>query len=134
MSSLDVQTIENVATVKSNSSAPPAFQNSSGTEIGELCRAWVCADTTTTPITVTGAFNVSSITDNGTGDITVNYTAPFEDTGYAVVSDGFISSTASWSYGYTTKTTSTSRFRFVTFTGGSAVLTDTASFSVVAFR
>jgi hypothetical protein len=71
------------ATVKSNSSSPPAFQNTSGTEIGTLCRAWVNFNGTGT-VAIRGQFNVSSITDNGTGDYTVNFTNAMTDANYIV--------------------------------------------------
>ena len=70
------------ATVKSNSSSPIAFQNSSGTEIGRMCRAWVNFNGTGT-VAIRANFNVSSITDNGTGDYTVNFTTAMVDTSYA---------------------------------------------------
>jgi hypothetical protein len=71
------------ATVKSNSSSPPAFQNSSGTQIGTLCRVWIQYNTITTT-TITGSFNVSSLTDNGTGDTTINFTNALSDANYCV--------------------------------------------------
>ena len=70
------------ATVKSNSSSPVAFQNSSGTEIGTMCRAWVNFNGTGT-VAIRAQFNVSSITDNGTGDYTVNSTTALADANYA---------------------------------------------------
>jgi len=73
-----------VATVKSNSSSPPVFQNTSGTEAGTLCRAWVNFNGTST-VAIRAQFNVSSITDNGTGDYTVNFTTALADANYSVV-------------------------------------------------
>jgi len=70
------------ATVKSNSSSPPAFQNSSGTQIGTLCRAWVNFNGTGT-VAINAQFNVSSITDNGTGDYTVNFSNAMSDANYS---------------------------------------------------
>jgi hypothetical protein len=72
------------ATVKSNSSSPPAFQNSSGTQIGTLCRAWVNFNGTNT-VAIRAQFNVSSITDNGTGDYTVNFTNALADANYSTI-------------------------------------------------
>jgi hypothetical protein len=63
-----------VATIKSQNTLPPAVQNSSGTEIGTFCRAWVNFNGTGT-VAIRASFNVSSITDNGTGDYTVNFSA-----------------------------------------------------------
>jgi len=72
------------ATVKSNSSSPPAFQNTSGTEIGTLCRAWVNFNGTGT-VAIRASFNVSSITDNGTGDYTINFTTALADVNYVTI-------------------------------------------------
>lgn len=82
-----------VATVKSNSSDPPAFQNTSGTEIGRLCRAWVNFDGTGT-VTIRAQYNVSSITDNGVGNYTVNLTTAMADTNYAVALGGSYNNSA----------------------------------------
>ena len=73
----------NVNTVQSSTSNPPIFKNSGGTVAGTLCRAWVNFDGTGT-ITIRDSFNVSSITDNGTGDYTINFTNEFANTNYCV--------------------------------------------------
>ena len=70
-----------VATIKSQNTLPPAVQNSSGTEIGTFCRAWVNFNGTGT-VAIRASFNVSSITDNGTGDYTVNFTTAMSDANY----------------------------------------------------
>lgn len=79
----------NVGTIKSISAAPPVFQNSSGTEKGQLCKAWVNFDGTfgTSPFTVSnggirGSFNISSVTDGGTGIYTINFTNAMGDSNY----------------------------------------------------
>ena len=48
-----------------------------------VAKAWVNFDGTGTPAIRRG-FNVSSITDNGTGDYTVNFTTAMADANYAV--------------------------------------------------
>ena len=48
-----------------------------------FCRAWVNFNGTGT-VAIRAAFNVSSITDNGTGDYTVNFTNAMPDANYAV--------------------------------------------------
>ena len=70
-------------TIQNDTSSPPTFRNSTR-EIGTLCRAWVNFDGTGT-VAIRASFNVSSITDNGTGDYTVNFTTAFADANYAVV-------------------------------------------------
>ncbi len=72
-----------VATLKSNSSSPPAFQNTSGTEIGKLCRAWASFNANAT-FAIRSSFNVSSITDNGS-DYTVNFANAMPDASYSIV-------------------------------------------------
>ena len=54
------------------------------------CRAWVNFNGTGTPA-IRASGNVTSITKNGTGDYTVNFTTPMPDANYAVpqgASDG----------------------------------------------
>ena len=51
-----------------------------------VCRAWVNFNGTTSAIRASG--NVSSITDNGGGAYTVNFTTPMQDANYCVNSVG----------------------------------------------
>ena len=77
-----------VGTIKSVSSAAPVFQNTSGTEIGQICKAWVNFNGTGT-VAMRDNFNVSSITDSGTGVYTANFTNAMANANYAsVVSTG----------------------------------------------
>jgi len=48
------------------------------------CRAWVNFNGTGT-VAIRGSGNVTSITDNGTGDYTVNFTTAMPDTNYATL-------------------------------------------------
>ena len=48
------------------------------------CRAWVNFNGTGT-VAIRGSGNVSSITDNGVGDYTVNFTTAMPDTNYSAV-------------------------------------------------
>ena len=75
------------ANVQNTGSGAPTFKNSSGTEIGQLCKAWVNFNGTGT-VAIRDNFNVSSITDNGTGDYTVTFTNAMSDTNYAVSGSG----------------------------------------------
>ena len=72
-----------VGTIKSASSAAPVFQNSSGTEKGQLAKFWVAFQGTGT-VTIESDFNVSSISDNGTGDYTINFDNSFSSNVYCV--------------------------------------------------
>ena len=72
------------ANLQNTGSGAPAFQNSSGTEIGQLVKAWVNFDGTGT-VAIRDDFNVSSITDNGTGDYTVAFTNAMANANYSVI-------------------------------------------------
>lgn len=93
MSSLQV---DNIQTYSSN---PPVIKNVSGTEVGTFCRAWVNFNGTGT-VAIRQSFNVSSITDNGVGDYTVNFTTAMPDANYsfagaiANTSDGWVGNLA----------------------------------------
>jgi len=63
---------------------PPQFNDGNGTQTGTLCRAWVNFNGTGT-VAIRASFNVSSITDNGTGDYTVNFTNALPDANYSCV-------------------------------------------------
>jgi len=70
-------------TVQSSTAATaPVFKDGNGTQIGTLCRAWVNFNGTGT-VAIRGSFNVSSITDNGTGAYTINFTNAMPDTNYS---------------------------------------------------
>ena len=58
------------------------WQNLDGTE-NYKCRAWVNFNGTGT-VAIRAAGNVSSITDNGTGDYTVNFTTAMPDANYSM--------------------------------------------------
>lgn len=55
--------------------------NASGSAPVYACRAWVNFNGTGT-VAIRASGNVSSITDNGTGDYTVNFTTAMEDTSF----------------------------------------------------
>jgi hypothetical protein len=74
-----------VATILSNTATtPPVFQDSAGTQIGTLCRAWVNFRGLGT-VSIDGAFNVSTVTDVGVGLYRVNFTNALPDINYASV-------------------------------------------------
>jgi hypothetical protein len=53
-----------------------------GIVAGQLCRVWVNFNGTGT-VAIRASFNVSSITDNGTGDYTVNFATALVDANFA---------------------------------------------------
>ena len=77
----------NVGTIKTLSSAAPVFQNTSGTEIGQLAKAWVNFNGEGT-VAIRDSFNVSSISDDGTGQYTVNFSNAMSNANYAVATAG----------------------------------------------
>lgn len=71
--------------IKSNSSSfnsPIAFQTSSGTENGQLARVWVNFNASGT---IRASFNVNTVTDNGTGSWTVNFSNSLTDANASVL-------------------------------------------------
>jgi hypothetical protein len=100
------------------------------------CRAWVNFDGTGTP-TIRASGNVSSITDNATGNYTVNFTTAMPDANY-----GF-SVTSGWNGAAASDETTagpinsggltTSSFRFFVTTGGGGAV-DVTFVSVQIFR
>lgn len=72
-----------IDTLKSSTTGAPVFQNTSGVEIGQLCKAWVNFAGSTG--TRNASFNVSSVTRNGVGDYTINFANAMPDANYAPV-------------------------------------------------
>ncbi len=50
-----------------------------------ICTAWVSFDGQTTPPTILDSFNVSSVDRAATGDYTVNFLTPMDNTNFIVV-------------------------------------------------
>ena len=53
----------------------------------QACKAWVNFNGTGT-VAIRGSYNVSSITDNGSGDYTVNFTTAMPDANYCTTHAG----------------------------------------------
>jgi hypothetical protein len=114
-------TVTGITSVSSNATNTPVILQDSSTGTN-TCRAWVNFNGTGT-VAIRASFNVSSITDNGTGDYTVNFTNAMPDANYSGCVNGmeFTTGLADWffspkrdsSYGTTFQTSS---FR-VTATG-----------------
>jgi hypothetical protein len=96
------------------------------------CRAWVNFNGTGT-VAIRASGNVSSITDNGTGDYTVNFTTAMPDANYNAVgisndgSGGSTSVSGVFTYG-----TTTFRFQTVDCSGNADV--DCANVNISIFR
>ena len=74
------------ANLQNTGSGAPAFKNSSGTEIGQLVKAWINFDGSGT-VSIRDDFNVSSLTDNGTGDYTLTFDTALANNDYALVTN-----------------------------------------------
>jgi hypothetical protein len=86
------------------------------------CRAWVNFNGTGTPA-IRGSGNVSSITDNGTGDYTINFTTAMPDANYSTVGTTGSPSVAHGIFMFVKGTgtaTTASNVRISTVTTGSA--------------
>jgi hypothetical protein len=112
---------------------PPTIQDSAGTQIGTFCRAWVNFNGTGT-VAIRASFNVTSITDNGTGDYTINFTTAMPDANYSVSGAAMIAvGSVALFFAPTTSAPTTSTLRVVT-TSSTFTLTDAAYTQVAIFR
>jgi len=113
---------------------PPTIADVNGVAIGTFCRAWVNFNGQGT-VAIMASFNVSSITDNGVGNYTVNFTNAMPDANYGITGftrrelAGFAAVVLS--AGSTdTKTTTTCQIR----TGFSATAGDQPENGIAIFR
>ena len=125
-----------VGTIKSVSSAAPVFQNTSGTEKGQLAKAWVNFNGTGT-LAIRDSFNVSSVTDVGTGQYGVNIQTAMANANYSVsVSDAHDQLAYYLMAGVrvrsdVTITTTYFQFEYLTFTDGN--FTDSEECNAIVF-
>lgn len=87
--------------------------NAGGSAPIHACRAWVNFNGTGT-VAIRASGNVSSITDNGTGDYTVNMTTALPDTNYCGTASGNLTSN-NYSYVAGVTPNSTSAFRITLY-------------------
>ena len=80
MSTLKVASIQSLA-----SNTVPLIKNSSGVEKGTFANAWLNMNGTGT-ISIRDSFNVSSITDLGTGYYRINFSLTFANNDYCFTS------------------------------------------------
>jgi hypothetical protein len=82
------------------------------------CRAWVNFNGTGTPA-IRASGNVTSITDNGTGDYTVNFTTAMPDANYVInVTGGFVTNDSRVAYSNANNNTASgARANFVSLLG-----------------
>ena len=98
------------------------------------CRAWVNFNGTGT-VAIRGSGNVTSITDNGTGDYTVNFTSAMPDSNYtiqyAVGDNGIASPGVAFAQ---TSTFSTSSNRVLTVRNDTGATVDVSYCGISVFR
>ena len=122
-----------VAQTLSNGSVSTSTANC----ISGSAKAWVNFNGTTSPGTINASFNVSSVTRNGTGDYTVNFTNAFANTNYATV--GSVKEDESTNTGGTSSfrlarfTQSTSAIRVASFAGNTGSLLNCIQVNVVCY-
>jgi hypothetical protein len=105
----------------------------SQTVISGSAKAWVNFNGTGT-VSIRASFNVSSITDNGTGDYTVNFTNAFSDTNYVITGTAMNSlASANLFFSPVTTAPSTTALRLITLSTGFS-FQDSLYVSVAVFR
>ena len=131
----DTQTLTNKTLTTPNIDSAQ-FATVSGTAPIYPCRAWVNFNGTGT-IAIRASGNVSSITDNGVGDYTVNFTTAMSDANYSVAGTAI---TASGNYAILSINSATSplttAFRVLSIqqSGGSPAPADLTYNNVAVFR
>jgi len=95
-------------------------------------KAWVNFNGTGT-VSIRESFNVSSITDNGTGDYTVNFDTALTDSNYSCVADGSTAGNTDGRHA-NPRSFSTTSVRITTKTGGGGGTTDLDTVTAAIFR
>jgi hypothetical protein len=98
-----------------------------------IAKAWVNFNGTGT-VAIRASYNVSSITDNGVGDYTVNFTTAMADANFTLVAiaNGFSSFEDNNAVRTSTRTTSSIAVRSIN--GAATANVDSAAFQVAIFR
>ena len=97
----------------------------------QICKAWVNFNGTGT-VAIRDDFNVSSITDNGTGDYTVNFTNALTDANYSI-SFGSGQSNLDVTENSADVIKSTTQLRILSQISSSSTIADNSSISVQIF-
>jgi uncharacterized protein (AIM24 family) len=108
--------------------------NPNGTE-NYKCRAWVNFNGTGT-VAIRAAGNVASITDNGTGDYTINFTTAMSDANYSgslTTGDASGTSLIAATNNFVAAPTS-SAWRILLFTRAAGTITDSPFVFAAVFR
>jgi hypothetical protein len=126
MSTLKTNTLSNVA-----GTASTAIENA----INGSAKAWVNFNGTGT-VAIRASYNVSSITDNGTGDYTVNFTNAMPDVNYSAVSGAGNGTGGAIQAGgvYSIAVPTASAIRMQVINGTGTAVTDATYVAVSIFR
>ncbi len=113
----------------------PNQLNASGSAPIYACRAWVNFNGGGT-VTIRGSGNVTSITDNGVGDYTVNFTTAMADRNYSVVGTSYqnVVTGYSFSVGISQTTAPTASAVRVLVINSQGTATDVAEVNIAIFR
>ena len=131
MSTLKVNTVQHNTSGFNN---VVQFTDGAGTENGTLCRAWVNFNGTGTP-SIFNDFNVSSISDEATGDYTINFSNALSNANYAVASiisvNGSSGANGGWNIAFSRNADpTTSGFRVETFTATTFAESDIVTLAI----
>ena len=125
----DGQVTNDKMTLAANASAIKTALNASGDAGIFTARAWVNFNGTGT-VAIRASGNVTSITDNGAGDYTVNFTTAMPDANYSSLASG--NNAASLQYPFQAINNSASACRVTSYNG--STFADMANIHVAIFR
>jgi hypothetical protein len=111
------------------------LQTAAGVEV-YTAKAWVNFDGTGT-VAERGSGNVTDITDNGTGDYTVNFTTAMTDANYCVVATAGntgMTGAANYARDAAAVAVDSSSARVISFTSSDNTTTDVNTVNVAIFR
>jgi hypothetical protein len=113
------------------------FPDSTSMQTGQqACKAWVNFNGTGA-VAIRAGYNVSSITDNGAGDYTVNFTTAMPDANYNFVTNSSNTTSANIlciaQLNWDNPTKSTSALRIYNLKSNTGALTDQDTISVSVF-
>ena len=97
------------------------------------CRAWINFNGTGTPA-IRASGNVTSITDNGTGDYTVNFTTALPDVNYSVAGTAGRTTASNDFVSISDASPTVSALRVRVSNGGDGTANDTVFVNIVIFR
>jgi hypothetical protein len=122
LSTLQVTNLTSTTSTVTTLNAPSGILASQNGMNG-IAKAWVTFSGLTSPGTISASYNVSSVTKNGTGDYTINFSNAFANANYAIVctsADTFSYQRATGNYSGG-QTTTTARVLGYNCTNGTAL-------------